>query len=286
MAGNNNIQQNTSLESLSIEELESIVRQDFEFGNVDQDYLFKVLDEIAKRRKEAGKAKDAQAAWSEFQEIYLNSDCDLDKDCVSAHTHDKPLRKRLFMALSKVAVAAVLAIVLFGVIPTTIGAESLFTVVARWTESLLIFDQPGGETVPEVTVDEGEILTGIEQLRYSAKMITSQKIVPTWLPEEFVFDQVFITASKGYITISARFASSEKEIMIQYINNTENMETSNEKDENFLETRTVDDIQHYIFQNAESYTCAWALENVSCSVSGDVSLTDMYKIIDSIYMED
>ena len=282
MAENYCVLQNKSLEPLSLEELEALIRQDFEVGDVDQDYLFEVLDEVAKRHKEAdtdGKMKDAQTAWKEFQKFYLTA------DCVPARTHKKPLRNQIIMTLSKVSVAAVLAIILFGVIPTAIGAESLFTVVARWTESLLIFDQPGGETVPEVTADDGEITTGIEQLRYSAKMITSQKVVPTWLPEEFIFDQINVTTSEGYITISARFVSNEKEVMIQYINNTDITKTSNEKDKDFLRTHLVNGISHYILRNDETLTCAWALGNVCCSIRGDVSLSDMYKIIDSIYTE-
>ena len=284
-----NIPSQDQLDKMTIEELEAIARRDYEISDVDQDYLMEAMDVLARRYREKGViTKDTHTAWEEFQESYMSCKPEpLEKIMKSntAFTTIKPTGKKVFRAVSKIAVAAVLAVVLFSVIPTSIGAESLFTVVARWTESLLIIKQPGGETIPEETIPPEEYTTGIGQLRYAVKMITNEKIVPEWLPDEFTFDSLQISASKGYTIIGARFVSGEKEIILHYMCNLSSTDINFEKDENMLDTETLNGIKHYFFENTDSSTCAWALHNVSCSISGNVTIAEMHKIIESIYEE-
>jgi|GEM_PF-3690240 len=44
-------------------------------------------------------------------------------------------------------------------------------------------------------------------------------------------------------------------------------------------------IEHYIFQNNNNITAAWYVDSLECSISTTLSVTELKKMIDSIYEE-
>ena len=58
-----------------------------------------------------------------------------------------------------------------------------------------------------------------------------------------------------------------------------------EKDDIAVEELEIGGITHYIFENLGVRTAVWSKENIECSISGDISDSDIKQMIYSIYEE-
>ena len=52
--------------------------------------------------------------------------------------------------------------------------------------------------------------------------------------------------------------------------------------EDFLEVYTVSGVTYYIFENLEQLQVVWIVDSYECMISGDISVEEAKKMIDSI----
>ena len=115
-------------------------------------------------------------------------------------------------------------------------------------------------------------------------------LVPNWLPEKYIFNDVTVTESDSFIKISSNFLDKTDydtaKLYITYkIYLDNNKIPVYEKDGNYVNKYIVNDIEHYIMNNIDKTVITWQNENVEASIIGIFSREDAERIIDSIYEE-
>ena len=182
------------------------------------------------------------------------------------------------------AIAAVVCIVVMA-LPRTVGAESIFDVLFRWTSSAFEFFTPGqDETNPPVEYTFETDNHGLQQLY---DKITEQgvkdPVVPMWLPDglELLILKASPLLESGY-KVNAAFKGDDYVISISYrISN--NVSTKFEKEESAVELFDYADISHFILDNDGNLSVTWTVEGVECSINTNIAKEDVYTIIKSIY---
>lgn len=110
-------------------------------------------------------------------------------------------------------------------------------------------------------------------------------VVPMWLPEGYVLEEIREIPLKTKTLEYARFVSGDKYITYKaYVYSTEDGCEYNIDEKNVVEHESAG-VTHYIMQNNDKCVSVWTKKNVECSLTIDGSKDFMCEVLDSIYIE-
>ena len=263
-------------DSMSTEELQEILRKhahDELDTEPETDELFEIMEVLSVRRQQ----QDPQAfrsdeeALAEFRQHYMPK---------KKETKVIKFPNRIFRT-----VAAVLAAVLIMTLGTTVTAEALrvdiWGKLATWTKEIFQFtDNPQGTTAQN---PEQEYNAELESLQDALDKINiSQKLIPTWLPNDYVSKEVNVSETPRARNINATFEKNSEWLIIKIRQTIGVQAPQVEKNDGFLESYVVDGVEYYIFSNTETLQAAWSIGEFECIIGGNVTLEEMKAMIDSI----
>lgn len=262
-----------NLFQMSTEELEQILRQDAEAPadqEADTDFLLDVMEVLAGRdRENIQTKKTAEEAWASFQEHYAP-----DPEAVRSAKPVRPWLRRL--------IAAVAALVLILCIPVTAHAfnwDELWDVVARWAKETFSFVRGDLEQVsePSPTYD-GEYTSLQDLLKRSNR---PYDMVPTWIPDGFVLEKVEKDIMPEREMYRAFYRNGKKEVRLRIQTYSASYFGSFEIDDS-VEIYEISGEKYYIFSNLGQIQVIWIKEPYECLISGDISIIEAKKMVDSI----
>lgn len=275
----------TRFDQLSTEELEGLLREDFESDEPsDTDAILYIMEVIARRNKETGTYTDAdtERAWKSFNENYRHRAHIVQNDTVTeTDTSSKQVsKKRIPTWLRVTSAAAAIAVVIFCGTATNASGFNLFQIVAQWTSETFGFSQDVANTQETPTDEEPQYNTLQEALdTYDIE----EKVVPTWIPKGYELDSIEVTESPKVLYFSASYISESGYILITVKNIEGTDGASFEKDGSNPEIFKVNSIEHYFMSNLNEEIVAWTNGENECSISATVSRNELKKIIRSIY---
>lgn len=289
----------TRFDNMETEILEAILQADFdapEAEQMDEEAILYILN-ILERRREGDHSLtqlDVQAAKERFyQEYYpllehedLLLDFYGDPDEIDAAGKRSKLAvgrafllqtlKKLPKPLRRIVVAAAIVIVLFTGSDTVhaFGIE-LFANIAQWGDGVFWFIKA---PVTAELRDEMRQYFEIEEI---------DKVLPKWLPDGYEFYNVKSEETPTQIEVRAAYSKNKntKALVICYIFPDEDTKSFYEMDSVDTTYYTVNEIKHCIVPNIGYTTISWHNNNLECSITGDFSIEDAKKIVDSIYEE-
>ncbi len=181
------------------------------------------------------------------------------------------------------ALAAAICIVIMAM-PRTVGAESIFDILFRWTGSVFEFFTTEQDTTnPPVELVFETDHPGLQKLYDKVTEFgVTDPVVPMWLPEGFVLSELkefFIPNGNG---LHVRFEDGSKGVSITYRISTD-ITAKFEKEDTAIEAYDYADVDHFILDNEKNLSATWTIDGVECLLSADVSREDFYEIIKSIY---
>ncbi len=291
----------SNFDNMSTEALENILRSDSQlpsYETSDMDAILYIMEVIANREKEnpTGKFTDIHTSWASFKGNYLPYAKD-DKslydfnDCEKQSVLEQPYlkrslfrqRRRLMRAASIVIVFAVL--LLAGTITAKALGFDLWNTVAKWTRDTFGFSS----SIPES--QESHDLNGQIEYKSLQEALDSYgitaKLTPIWLPDGYALQNININSTPVQTSFIADYkSSSNSEIIISITSFTNPQFQTYEKDDENLTVYSVQGFKYYIMSNVERRNIIWQTENCECSISGNFSLDEAKKIIDSIYGRD
>ena len=198
--------------------------------------------------------------------------------------HHKQSKSKRRWITGIAAVAAAICVVVMA-LPQTVGAESVFDVLFRWTSEVFEFFTPDRDKKnPPVEYLFETDDTGLQQLYDKVMELgVTESVVPMWLPEEFELLNLKVTPLRddGHKVIAV-FNGNEKRVTISY-RISHDIAMKFEKEETAVEEFDFGDITHFILENDENLSVAWMVDGVECLIYADVSRDDIYTIIKSIY---
>lgn len=261
---------NLGWQQLPTEELDRILQAELEKEYPDEEVVLPILQELGEREK-----NDPVEMTPEDLEI-------LEK-LSEYHTSTKQsIQKRRWIA-AIAAVAAVVCLVVLAM-PRTVGADSFFNVLFRWTSSVFEFFTPEQDASnPPVDAVFETDNPGLQQLYEKVTELgATEAVVPTWLPEEFDLSELKELQISDGNKVYGRFENGNNMIVLTY-QILGDLSGKVEKEDSSVEVYECADIRHIILENEDLYSVTWTVDGVDCLMNADVSKDELYTIIKSIY---
>ena len=290
---------NPSLEAMSVEELEDLLRQDFVATGdelPDADYLLEILEVIQrKEEQESGTAPvDATAALKEFKEEYAGhedvwlSDSDLPsvfeaQGAQTAARRKQSRPRRRVRKLRHVMAAAAAVVVVIGLVPAAFGVN-VFKIFASWTADTFGFERSDSPPVIATPVIDGD--DPYLDMRAATAAETPLAIIPTWAPEGTVpldTTQMVKKTDSTRIKSSYSMDNGEFSIAVTVYHSQISYNGEYQKDDEAVVIYESGGVTHYILSNLDETIVTWINGNVECMIHGNLSTAQAEKMIDSIY---
>lgn len=260
----------------------------------DKAYIDAIVEVVLEReeRHPTGLLPDPEQAWEEFQQYYNTPEGEdlslypaenpgtAPSEPAPSQTEYRPQRrpKRHFFRRVVIVAAVVVCIAL----PPALGFENVFQLIGAWTDDIFLLNNVSSLEGNEIEADKKSV--DIEEIL--GELNYSENIFPTWIPEGFELEKVitneFVLSGKTELRIHYKNGQTRELITFTY-NVYNSTMTAFEKDANALEEYFVGDVTHYIFENLGKYIAVWNQNNIECAISGDVSLTELKEMLNSIY---
>ena len=272
-------------DSMSTERLQEILRLDAHRTDgveMDTDELFYIMEVLADRRRNDSSytGKTIQQAFEDFQKYYMPEETDND----AADAAPAKQNKLSVLWIRRIAsIAAALAIVFLTTITANAFGFDLFGKVAKWSEEFFHFEESPMDTINPVTTPN---------LKYNSLQHAledydiTKNLVPTWLPNGYVFYELSIAETPREKTFYSRYTNNDNgdELSITIRQLLSGPPLNIEKNDNLVEIHPNDGIAYYIFSNQSVIHVGWVVDNFECLIVCSLPIDVVREIIDSIYL--
>lgn len=268
-------------DAMTTEELEDILRLDSEAPQEqesDTELILYVMGVLAERSNSTGNTgKTALEAWESFQQNYL-SEVHEPLEYIPEKKSAKVMAPWVRRAI---AVAAVITLVVC--IPVTaraFGWEDLWEIFARWAQETFSFVSGADTEVSEPDLVSEEGYTSLQDAL--AKSNRDPSIVPSWIPDGYVLEQIEKDISPVRETYYALYSNGEQPLTI-FIQSFLTSDSENiEIDDTLIQIYESNGVEYYIFLNMDQIRAVWTIDSYECYISGELPIEEMKTMIDSI----
>ena len=253
---------------MSTAQLDEKLRQELQKEEPEAEVVLGILGVLEEREADVPVVitREVSDAWEKYRE--------------QTAPPKKTARKRLWLA--GVAAAAVICLMILA-IPQRVGAESIFDVFFRWTESIFEFFSPGEDKPSNAYTFETDH-PGLQQLYEEVTALgVTKPIVPMWVPEGYILTEMKPIRMPGVNKVRAVLQKGDSTITLSYRVSADILPSQYEKEDPVVETYECAEVQHFIMENDENISVAWTVDGAECSISTDLEKEEVYKIIKSIY---
>jgi hypothetical protein len=256
---------------LPTEELDHILQAELEKECPDEEVVLPILRILEDREKDYSveQTPEVLAMLGKLSEHKISS-------------KQSKSKRRWITGFAAVAAAACVVIM---ALPQTVGAESIFDVLFRWTSSVFEFFTPEQDASnPPVDIVFETDHPSLQQLYDQVTQLgVTENVVPMWLPEGFKLIELKATPlSDDSGKINAVFSCDSNNIIIAY-RVPKNVFAKYEKKDAALDVYDYAGVSHFILENMDKVSVTWTVNNVECSIVAEIPKDDVYQIIKSIY---
>lgn len=242
---------------------------------------------------------DVSQQWLEFQKYYYSNGNIGDSDSLnllpvqenlSISPENKFVSKVKRYRLRRVLVIAAIIICLMVLtVPVTMGYANVFEMIGRWTDDYFHFVATHEETVLSDTYFSTSILQTAKFDTPQDALDTygvTQKILPTWFPEGFSFSgsDIYTLDAIKQNEFSFFYSNSDSSIFLLFIQHTDDLTGNSkyQKDIGPVEEYQVGNNLYYLYTNAGQSCASWCVDNMECSIYGDISMDELKEMVHSI----
>ena len=258
-------------EKLPTEELDQILQAELEKEQPDEKVVLPMLRILEEREKDypVEKSPEVLAMLEKLNK---------------RNTSSKQSKNKRRWIGGIAALAAVACIVVMA-LPRTVGAESLFDVLFRWTKSIFEFADPEQtESYPEEDNSFKTDHPGLQQLydKVTEHGVTDP-VVPMWIPEDLELVNLKVAPMRdGGYKVIAVFKGNERAISFSYrISSDVTMKV--EKEDTAVEVYDYADVSHFVLENDGNLSVTWTIDGVEGLMNTNIAKEEIYTIIKSIY---
>ena len=266
-------------DAMDDEQLRQILRDDAsntEGEDTDMELILHIMEVLAKRRREANQDITPEEALDRFNKKYTYTDNSLISE-------DRPAKKKSvgFRRWQRwVATIAAMLILVFGSALTAqaFGLD-LFEIIAKWTKETFHFGYVSDieETnVPTPNAVYGSLYDALNKYKIDTSLL------PTWIPEGYVEDEVKIKENPSQRVITGKYSNGEKSIRIRIANYIDTFPAQIEQSDSLKEHISINGIDYYIFDNEGQLQAVWIYEHLECYISGPITLSEIMDMLNSI----
>lgn len=259
------------LERMSSRQLEERIHAEVEKEKPDDDLVLQILRILEARRKDEPAALGAggEAAWEAFQA----------RKC--------QVHKAAFGRWAGIAASfAILVFLLFGMIPQTATAGSVWKILTRYTDAILEYINIGqAETDREYVFETDN--SGLQQV-YDAvvsELGVTEPVVAQWLPDGYELVEITRIQTRSENGIYAKFSDGAAEAALIFSVMELDMSPRYAKAEDAVQELEINGIIHNYVRNNDIWLASWARQNLKCAIYIDCQGETLLEILGSIYEE-
>lgn len=287
------------LDQMSTAKLEKLLLQDFqdpEGGEERMDKLYYAARLLAERNPDSNAAPNR--AWESFQEKYLPF-----VEARSAHYEDgaapssdaapgwRHARLRRWGARSILAAAALAALLLSVSVAAAATGHDLWRMLAQWTDETMGITPgwivPTEEEAIRIPEEDGKYANLREAVEACG---LARPMVPRWLPEGFTqVDLVVDTGFPDALIFQGAYQQGENvivvfvEVFLPREGQDDRGYGNFQKDEGDPIPYEAGGVTHLLSTNAGRPVALWSNGPAQGAISGDITMDELKRIIDSIY---
>ena len=295
------------LEQLSTEELEELLRLDFDAPKnnaLSTDDILRILDVIEKREcsDQAENAAEVERAWESFQKDYMPTAGDEDslheedaageipREGRPAVPHRSP-RHRIFRTSLIAAIIVLLSLML----AAQAAGINLFKLIGTWTEETFHLTnstevmenrEPAASVNSSANADSSDAKTQYASLSDALEDNgVSANTIPSWWPAGFSLSQLSVSQMQNTTIIYSLYENEDESFTfsVRMLAAQENDPAIYEKDGNAVIQYKKGGVIHYIISNINTVQAIWTDDLAIYTMSGQLTKTEIEKMIDSIY---
>ncbi len=286
----------TPYEDYSVDELRETFRKTFflsDLTDADLEEMDQILA-ILREKDPLPPGRSVEDLWEEFQTVYMNkelADLGIPDDLEEVNNAEPapnvvsalpsmgdahPVRPKRYRKLIRVALVAAVVIALMTAISVTAAAMgyNLWGWLPIWGDEDVRFVS---ET-PTAEPDEDD-LQNIPMVL--ASLGITEPLYPTWLPEDL--KRVKVKISEEPLLLLEHYQGNDREFSITISPITDLGTAIYQKEDDPPEEYIVNNITHYLIVNTNELSAAWHTENYNVLIAGNITPSEMKRMIDSIY---
>ena len=263
-------------DAMTTEELEEILRLDAqapEEQGSDTETILYIMEVLVARKRNNGHARmTALDAYESFKQNYMPEIDNVDT------THDVPTKTRIAYPrwLRRLtATAAVLVILLVGAVTAEAFGLNIWEAVVKWTQETFQFGERGASDAN----DDLPYSSLQEALREGNVCVP---IVPTWIPNGYKMTAITVDRSPLQTVYKAIYSNGEQDLRITIQDFIDKIPVYVEQSDGLVEEYEVAGVTYYLFENYEFSRAVWLYDSYECDISGEVTIDELKKMIDSI----
>ena len=266
-------------DEMTTEELEEILRLDAEMidgQESDTEILLYVMEVLTQRRKKTGQTGNtAQEAYETFTQHYLPEIMNTDNTDPIPVKRNKPANRTHRWIRAMAATAAVLVILIAGSVTAKAFGVDVWKVVIQWTQETFHFGEWGNSN-PSNNLPYASLQEALE------KGNAYGPLAPTWIPDGYKLVRIIVQRNPVQKTYRAQYASGESELIITVREYLDGKPHYVEQSAGLVEEYEVAEVTYYLFENYEIVRAVWLYDSYECDISGEVTIDEIKKMIDSI----
>ena len=273
---NRGISDLSKYDAMTTEELEEILRLDAqapEEQESDTDKILYIMEVLTERKRNNGHTgKTALEAYESFKQNYMpeveEPDIHNEKPATVKNRFPRWLR-------GLTAAAAVLVILVLGSVTAKAFGTDLWKTVVKWTQETFHFGEWGNSES-----NENLPYSSLQEALEDDEITTS--LVPNWFPSGYELADIKVKYSPIQTIYTAIYTNGEQNLRITLQDHLEGKPIYVEQSEGLVEEYEVSGITYYLFSNYEYNRAVWLYESYECDISGEVTIDELKKMIDSI----
>ena len=262
------------LEKLTAPELEKLLLAELDSGSTNRDTVLQILSILENR--DSKHQADCQIGTETALEKYLEGRDSVVFNRPSVHRRPKKW-------IGAVAATVLIVLTLLMTVPQTVGAESIFNIIGRWTQSLFGFSQSSSSAPADEYVFQSDDPALQKIFEAVAELGITQPVVPTWIPDQYVLTELIVNQQRVSTKVIAQMNSEGKYIVFTFELYGDSTSNKYPKDDISAEIYDTSGIKHYMILNEGKWTSVWNNENTECTITTNDSKEALYDMIDSIY---
>lgn len=252
-------------DAMTTQELEALLRQDAQEQGSDIQNILYIMEVLAERKKSNGHAgKTAQQAYESFQRNYMPE-------------AEAPKARQKFPCWLRglTAAAVVLAILVVGSVTADAFGFHIWKAVVQWTQETFHFGD-WGDSEARSNLQFESLQAALEEGN------TPSWLVPTYIPPGFTLEEVKLEQTPLKKVYHAIYATEKRALNIIVRDHLNKSPVYVEQSEGLIEEYTASGIVYYIFSDVGQLKAKWIIDSYECSISGDVAIDELKKMIDTI----
>ena len=263
-------------DAMTTEELEEILRLDAQAPDEqesDIETILYIMEVLAARKRNNGHAgKTALEAYESFKQNYL-PEVDNVEPASRASTKNRITFPRWLRSLT--ATAAVLAILLVGSATAQAFGLNIWEAVVKWTQETFHFGEWGN-------ANENNDLPYASLREALEKGKITTLLVPNWFPNGYELSEIKVDNSPVQTIYKAIYINGKRVLRVTVQDYLDNFPVYVEQSDGLVEEYEVAGVTYYLFENYEFSRAVWLYDSYECDISGEVTIDELKKMIDSI----